>query len=211
MKTKIRNIDDLRAERARLKNDIELSKTKMRGSINAIKEELSPARHAVNFLGNFLTNRNKGLLNVGVGIGVDTVIRNGILRSAPWPLKIVVPFFLKNFAGNMIHNNKENIMQKGIEWVRDITQDKPVLTKVEEVYIEEKPSFIEKALIWVKDVTEEKPEALKKATKEDDKPSLVEKALMWVKDVTEEKPTTVQVIHVNGNGHKHKPAKPLSE
>ena len=101
MKTNIRNINDLQAERARLKNEIELSKTKMRISIDALKEELSPARHVVGFLGNFLTNRNKGLLNMGVGIGVDTVIRNGILRSAPWPLKILVPFFLKNYAGNI--------------------------------------------------------------------------------------------------------------
>lgn len=206
MKTNIKNINDLRAERARLKNEIELSKTKIRGSINTIKEELSPARHAVDFLGNFFTNRNKGLLNMGVGLGVDTIIRNGILRSAPWPLKVLVPFFLKNFAGNMIQNNKDTIMQKGIEWVRDITTDKPkpVLTEVKGVYIEENNSLIEKALLWVKDVTEEKPEEL---VIKDDKPSFVERALMWVKDVTEEKPKAIQIIHVNG----HTPTKVLSE
>ncbi|RYU94139.1 hypothetical protein [Emticicia agri] len=208
MKTKIKNINDLRAERARLKNEIELSKTKMRSSIDAIKEELSPARHVVDFLGNFLTNRNKGLLNVGVGLGVDTVIRNGILRSAPWPLKVLVPFFLKNFAGNMIHNNKDTIMKKGIEWVRDITTEtpKPILTEVKGVYIEDKPSLVEKALLWVKDVTEEKPKEVREEPKVD-KPSFVERALLWVKDVTEEKPAPVQVIHVNG----HTPAKVLSE
>lgn len=206
MKTNIKNINDLRAERARLKNEIELSKTKMRGSINAIKEELSPARHVVEFLGNFLTNRNRGLLNIGVGLGVDTVIRNGILRSAPWPLRVLVPFFVKNFAGNMIHNNRDTIMQKGIEWVRDITNEKPqpLLTEVKSVYIEDKPSFVEKALMWVKDVTEEKPQEL---IPEENKPSMVERALMWVKDVTEEKPKAIQIIHVNG----HTPTKVLSE
>jgi hypothetical protein len=210
MKTNIKNINDLRAERARLKNEIELSKTKMRGSINAIKEELSPARHVVDFLGNFFTNRNKGLLNVGVGIGVDTIIRNGILRRAPWPMKILIPFFLKNFAGNMIHNNKDTIMKKGIEWVRDITTEnpQPILTEVKGVYIEDKPSLVEKALLWVKDVTEEKPEEVKTKPKED-KPSFVERALLWVKDVTEEKPKAIQIIHINGNGHI--PAKVLQE
>ncbi len=208
MKTNIKNIDDLRAERARLKNDIELSKTKMRSSIDAIKEELSPARHVVDFLGNFLTNRNKGLLNVGVGLGVDTIIRNGLLRTAPWPLKVLVPFFLKNFAGNVIHNNKDTIMKKGIEWVRDITTEtpKPILTEVKGIYIEEKPSLIEKALLWVKDVTEEKPEELKAESKKD-KPSFVERTLMWVKDVTEEKPQAIQIVHING----HTPVKVLSE
>lgn len=208
MKTKIKNINDLRAERARLKNEIELSKTKMRSSIDAIKEELSPARHVVNFLGDFLTNRNKGLLNVGVGLGVDTVVRNGILRSAPWPLRILVPFFLKNFAGNMIHNNKDTIMKKGIEWVRDITTEtpKPILTEVKSVYIEDKPSLIEKALLWVKDVTEEKPKEFREEPQVD-KPSLVERALMWVKDKTEEKPEAIQIVHVNG----HTPVKVLSE
>jgi hypothetical protein len=208
MKTNIKNIDELRAERARLKNEIELSKSKMRGSINAIKEELSPARQVVAFLGNFLTNRNNGLLNVGLGLGVDTVIRNGILRSAPWPLKVLVPFFVKNFAGNMIHNNKDNIMQKGIEWVRDITTEKPqpILTEVKSVYVADKPSLVEKALLWVKDVTEEKPEEL---IPKEDKPSMVERALMWVKDVTEEKPKAIQIVHVNGHGHT--PTKVLSE
>jgi hypothetical protein len=203
MKTQIKNINDLRAERARLKNEIELSKTKMRSSIDAIKEELSPARHVVNFLGDFLTNRNKGLLNVGVGLGVDTIIRNGILRNAAWPLKVLVPFFLKNFAGNVIHNNRDTIVKKGIEWVRDITEKKPesILTEIKEVYIEEKPSLVEKALLWVKDKTEEKPKVVE--LKEDpqapqeDEPSFVERALMWVKDKTEEKPKPIQVIHVN--------------
>ncbi|GAB3507489.1 hypothetical protein [Emticicia fontis] len=203
MKTKIKNIDDLRAERARLKNEIELSKTKMRSSIDAIKEELSPARHVVNFLGDFLTNRNKGILNVGLGIGVDTVVRNGILRHAPWPLKVLVPFFLKNFAGNMIHDNRDTIVKKGIEWVKDITEKKPepILTEIREVRIEEKPSMVEKALLWVKDKTEEKPQQIE--LKEDpqapktEKVSFVERALMWVKDKTEEEPKPVQVIHVN--------------
>lgn len=202
-KTNIKNIDDLKAERARLKNEIELTRTKMRGSIDTIKEELSPARHVVNFLGDFLTNRNRGLLNVGVGLGVDTIVRNGLLRRAPWPLRVLVPFFLKNFAGNVIHNNKDNIMQKGIEWVRDITEKKPepILTELKEVRIEEKPSLVEKALLWVKDKTEEKPKEVE--LKEDpqapqaDKPSFVERALMWVKEKTEEEPKAVQVIHVN--------------
>ncbi|MBA4854005.1 hypothetical protein [Emticicia sp. BO119] len=199
MKPKIKNIHDLKAERARLKNEIELSKTKMRSSIDAIKEELSPARHIVSFLGNFLTNRNKGLLNVGLGLGVDSVIRNGLLRRAPWPLKVLVPFFLKNFAGNVIHNNKDNIMKKGIEWVRDITTEtpKPLLTEVKGLSIE-KPSLVEKALLWVKDVTDEKPAELKIVSKED-KPSFVERALLWVKDITEEKPRPIQVVHVNGH------------
>lgn len=199
MKTKIKNINDLRAERARLKNEIELSKTKMRSSIDAIKEELSPARHVVNFLGDFLTNRNKGLLNVGVGLGVDTIIRNGILRNAAWPLKILVPFFLKNFAGNVIHNNRDTIVKKGIEWVRDITEKRPepILTEIKEVYIEDNPSLVEKALLWVKDKTEEKPVAIKVEESNEDKPSLVERALMWVKDKTEDKPKPIQIIHVN--------------
>ncbi|WP_337042123.1 hypothetical protein [Emticicia sp. 17c] len=208
MKTKIRNIDDLRAERARLKNEISLTKTHLRASIEGIKEELSPARHAVGFLGNFLTNRNKGILNIGVGIGIDTIIRNGILRRAPWPLKWVVPFLLKNYAGNMIQANKDTLVEKGLTWVRNLTDDEPTHKPDEEEY---KPSMIEKALMWVKDVTEEKPPTSTltevKGVYIEEKPSLVEKALMWVKDVTEEKPKTVKVIHVNGQA----PVTTLSE
>lgn len=196
MKTSIRNMDDLRAEKSRLKNEIQLSKTKMRGSIEAIKEDLSPARHAVNFLGDFLTNRNKGLLNMGVGIGVDAIIRNGILRSSPWPIKALIPFFLKNYAGNMILKNKDTIVDKGLNWVKNVTDEKQVLTEVNGVYVEKyKPSLVEKALVWVKDVTEEKPHIPRKVnTINENRPSLIERSLMWVKDVTDEKPRVIKTV-----------------
>ena len=196
MKTNIRNTDDLRAERARLKNEIQLTKTKMRDGIDAIKEDLSPARHAVNFLGDFLTNRNKGLLNMGVGIGVDAIIRNGILRSSPWPLKALIPFFLKNYAGNMILKNKDAIVDKGLNWVKNVTDEKPVLTEINGIYVEEyKPSLVEKALIWVKDVTEEKPNPPKNINPIDVyRPSFIERSLMWVKDVTDEKPKVIKAV-----------------
>ncbi|PLK42202.1 hypothetical protein [Emticicia sp. TH156] len=159
MKTNIRNLNDLRAERARLKNEIQLSQSKIRSNFDAIKEDLSPARHAVRFLGDFLTNRNNGLLNVGVGLGVDTIVRHGILRSSPWPIKLLVPFFLKNYASNMILKNKDAIMDKGLNWVKNATDTKPKLAELNGgAYIENyKPSLIEKALMWVKDKTADKP------------------------------------------------------
>ena len=140
MKTNIRNIDDLRAERARLKNEIEISRTKIHSGITGIKEELSPARHVMDFLSNFLTKRNKGLLGIGVGIGVDTIVKNGILRNASWITKLVVPYLIKNFTNNMIQTNKDNILEKGLEWVKDVTDDKPVLTEVKNLNVY-KPSL----------------------------------------------------------------------
>lgn len=50
--------------------------------VASIKTELNPARQAVGVIGDMLTAPQKGLLNLGVGLGVDTIIRYGLLAQA---------------------------------------------------------------------------------------------------------------------------------
>lgn len=125
MKNNIRTIDDLRAERARLYNQIQLSKISMRNEMTAIKEELNPARQAVGVLNDVLTSPQKGLLTLGIGLGVDIVLRRTILARAGWLTKLVVPFLVRNAATNILQKNGKGIVEKSLVWIKNATE-KPI-------------------------------------------------------------------------------------
>lgn len=125
MKNNIQTIDDLRAERARLHNQIQLSKISMRNEIAAIKEELNPARQAVGVLNDVLTSPQKGLLTLGIGLGVDIVLRRTILARAGWLTKLVVPFLVRNAATNILQKNGKGIVEKSLVWIKNATE-KPI-------------------------------------------------------------------------------------
>ncbi|WP_305952283.1 hypothetical protein [Emticicia oligotrophica] len=122
MKNNIQTIDDLRAERARLHNQMQLSKIGMRNEVAAIKEELNPARQAVGVLNDVLTSPKKGLLTLGIGLGVDIVLRRTILARAGWLPKLVVPFLVRNAATNIVQKNGKSIVEKGLVWLKNATE-----------------------------------------------------------------------------------------
>lgn len=125
MKTKIETKEDLQVERANLKNQIELSKLNMRREVNAIKSELNPARQAVGMFKDIFTAPRKGLLNVGVGIGVDLILRRGILARAGWLPKLILPFVVRRVTTNIIQKNQTSIIEKGLLWVKKVTEKRP--------------------------------------------------------------------------------------
>lgn len=125
MKNNIQTIDDLKAERARLHNQMQLSKIGMKNELTAIKEELNPARQAVGVLNDVLTSPKKGLLTLGIGLGVDVVLRRTLLARAGWLPKLVVPFLVRNAATNLVHKNGKTIVEKGLIWIKNATE-KPI-------------------------------------------------------------------------------------
>jgi hypothetical protein len=125
MKTKLESLDDVRAERARLKNQLALSQVKMRKDITAIKTEINPARQAVGALRDLLTTPKKGLLSVGVGIGVDILLKRGLLARAGWLPRLVVPFIARNVATNLIYKNRTSFLENALMWVKKKTEKRP--------------------------------------------------------------------------------------
>lgn len=130
MKNNIETIDDLRAERARLHNQIQLSKIGMRNEISAIKEELNPARQAVGVLNDVLTSPKKGLLSLGIGLGVDVVLRRTVLARAGWITKLVVPFLVRNVATNIVQKNGKKIVEKSLVWLKNATEKPTVKQQI---------------------------------------------------------------------------------
>lgn len=148
MKTKIENIDDLRAERARLKNQITISGMKLKQEFSLVKQELQPARQALNFTKSLLINNSKSDSIVGMGLrfGVNVLLRNTILARASWLTRLIVPYVANNFVSKYVAKNDTEIIQKTVEWVKDKTNN---ADKV----IEPKRSLTEKGLMWIKKIT----------------------------------------------------------
>ncbi|MEA5461525.1 hypothetical protein VB796_20835 [Arcicella sp. LKC2W] len=154
MKTNIENIDDLRAERARLKNQITISRMKLKQQFSLMKEELQPARQALSFTKSLLINNSKSDSVVGMGLrfGVNALLRNTVLARASWLTRLVVPYVANNFVSKYVAKNDTAIIQKTVEWVKDKTNE-------ENTRIIPKRSLAEKGLLWIKKITkdEEKP------------------------------------------------------
>lgn len=148
MKTKIENIDDLRAERARLKNQITISGMKLKQEFSLVKQELQPARQALNFTKSLLINNSKSDSIVGMGLrfGVNVLLRNTILARASWLTRLIVPYVANNFVSKYVAKNDTEIIQKTVEWVKDKTNN-------EDRIIEPKRSLTEKGLLWIKKIT----------------------------------------------------------
>ena len=125
MKTKIQNIEDVRAERSRLKNQIETSRTNLRYELGLIKKELNPVNQALGVVTDIFTTPRKGLLSLGIGFGVDMVLKRFILARAGWLPRLVVPFLVKNATTNYISKNRTSVVENMLSWVKKSTQPKP--------------------------------------------------------------------------------------
>ena len=124
MKTNIQNLEDVRAERARLKNQIETSRMNLRYEFGAIKKELNPINQALGVVTDVFTTPRKGLLSMGVGFGVDVVLKKVVLARAGWLPRLVVPFLVRNAATNYISNHKASVVEGMLGWVKKATQKK---------------------------------------------------------------------------------------
>ncbi len=153
MKTKIETIEDLMAERARLKNQITLSHLKLINHFTVLKEELKPARQVVGYAKNLLVNNGnrKSIVGMGLRFGVDAILKNTVLYRASWLTRLVVPYIANNVLSNYVAKHDTEILEDTVNWVKSKTSDEPKKPKAPKV------SFAERALMWVKDATEDKP------------------------------------------------------
>lgn len=163
MKTKIETLEDLMAERARLKNQVTISHLKLTNHLSILKEELKPARQVVGYAKNLLVNNGnrKSIVGMGLRFGVDAILKNTILYRASWLTRLVVPYIANNVVSNYVAKHDTEILEDTVNWVKSKTSDEPKEPK--KPYV----SLAEKALMWVKDVTEEKPKNSIELTQQD--------------------------------------------
>lgn len=107
---KINSVEDLRREKKRLKLELKKTELLIKEDFAWAKNELAPLRVAGKFVGNALVNKNNGLVNDGLRILIDTVVKNLVLSRAGWITKMIVPFVLKNLSTNYIKDRKPEVL-----------------------------------------------------------------------------------------------------
>ena len=105
---KVDAYQDLMNEKQRLKLLLEERKIIIKEDIANLKETIKPATDAIGIISKLTSrDRTNPLINFGVDIGIDLIIKKLILGRAGWAAKLVVPFVLKNFSSNILSENKK--------------------------------------------------------------------------------------------------------
>jgi len=113
MKRKIRSYEDLEKEEQLLEELLQTQKQLIHLDIQVMKDQLKPARMALQFFNKITTaDKSNLLLNEGANKVIDLVFNRFLLARSGWITKFLVPIFLKNYSSHLIADNKANIVEK---------------------------------------------------------------------------------------------------
>lgn len=110
-KPTIRSLADLQLEKERLKASLKRSKSDLKDSFDAVKEEFNPLGKVIKTTRNIFTSDSEfPLLGLGVEQLTNLVIKKGLLRNAGWLPRLVAPFLIKKISTYLIAlKGSENI------------------------------------------------------------------------------------------------------
>ena len=113
MKRKIKSYEDLEREEQLLEELLNTQKELIRLDIEVLRDQLKPAKMALQFFNKITTtDKSNLLLNEGANRVIDLVLNRFILARSGWITKFLVPMFLKNYSSHLIADNKANIVEK---------------------------------------------------------------------------------------------------
>jgi hypothetical protein len=126
----INSYDDLKAQRARAHNDLQVAKSRLDEDSRTWQEEVRPLKAVSTVASTMFTNplvkkSKRGLVGTGVQMGINAVLGKTILKRLPTPLNIIVPHVVQNVALNYTEKNGRDWLIKGLRWIKDITEEKP--------------------------------------------------------------------------------------
>ena len=65
----------------------------------------------------------KGAVGTGVQLGVNALLAKTVLKRLPFPFNLFLPHMVQNLAFNYVDKYGREYLIKGLEWVRDITEE----------------------------------------------------------------------------------------
>lgn len=119
MNKKIQTYDDLVEERKRLEQLLILNKEQISTNWIEMKKEFEPVNNVFSFLSK-LTTRDKSnpLVNMGIDVAGDLLLRKILLARAGWATRLVVPFFLKNYSSNVFADKGKSFLHRLKHWLK---------------------------------------------------------------------------------------------
>jgi hypothetical protein len=118
-KNKIQTYDDLVEERKRLEQLLILNKEQISTNWVEMKKEFEPVNNVFSFLSK-LTTRDKSnpFVNMGIDVAGDLLLRKILLARAGWAIRLVVPFFLKNYSSNVFADKGKALFHRIKHWLK---------------------------------------------------------------------------------------------
>ncbi len=123
--SKIETYNDLLKEKSLLEATLLMRREKIKRDISEIKEGLLPVSHAVdNVKKVFSRDRHNPLVNIGLNMASDLVLKKFLLARAGWFMKLVVPYLIKNYSSHLIsQNSNKKLLNFGVRINKDNTRD----------------------------------------------------------------------------------------
>jgi hypothetical protein len=122
----IKKYEDLEAEKERLTALLKNHEEAIRVDMAGVRHGLKPVNNAVNIINKMATRDNTTpVMNFGLEMGIDILVRRFILRRAGWFAKIVVPYLVKNYSSHIIGEEKREILLSKIRGFFNKVRPKP--------------------------------------------------------------------------------------
>lgn len=136
--SRIKNYADLEAEKLRLTALLKNHEEAIKADVVNVKEGLRPMSNALSVMNKMATRDNRvPVMNFGLEMGIDLVVRRFLLGRAGWFAKIVVPYLVKNYSSHFIGDEKKalilNKMRNLFSKLRP--KSKPVKTEIYRTHI----------------------------------------------------------------------------
>jgi hypothetical protein len=104
MKKKIRAYDQLLQEEQQLEDALQLHQRNLGHKWQGLKESVQPAVIGMRLAQKaFTRSENNPVINSGVNLVVDLVVKKWLLKRAGWLTKLLIPYFVKNITSGVIH------------------------------------------------------------------------------------------------------------
>jgi hypothetical protein len=118
-KNQIQTYDDLLKEKKRLEQLLSMQKEQISTNWTEMKKEFEPVNNVVSFFSK-LTTRDKTnpLVNIGIDVAGDLVLRKILLARAGWATRLVVPFLLKNYSSNVLADKSKSFFHRIKHWLK---------------------------------------------------------------------------------------------
>lgn len=117
MSKKISSYDELLEEKARLQELLAVQKKAIQGNYLVLREEVRPITRGISTITSLFAKvgrRSKGnrMLNLGLDIGTELVLKRYFLAKAGWLTRTVVPFVVKNYSSHIINSKEGSFVDK---------------------------------------------------------------------------------------------------
>jgi hypothetical protein len=131
MNNSITTYEALLEEKLRLQKQLEEQKMQFKKDFTTFKsqleEQLEPATNLLHTVGKFTgQNGAKPVLNFGLGLGLDMLLRNTLLKKAGFITKLAAPFLLRTVTNTFSNDKGPSLLQK----IGNLFKKKDKLAKV---------------------------------------------------------------------------------